>query len=171
MDGTDRRAERLEELLPMVMRAVHRSDENDPLAELPIVQLRVLRVLESGSRTLSDLAHEMGMSLSGLSQVTHRMEMAGLLDRTEDEHDRRVRHVTVSAHAEELMRVRRACRTKRVAEVLRTMSESDQKNTLDALEVFLKAARSVPGKGPNSVSVLDDIERPLPIDGKGADER
>ena len=87
---------RLEALLPKVMRALFNPDPTDPLIELPMAQLRMVRLLTNRDYTVSDLSEEFNLSMSACTQMVNRLETMGLVARRGDEGDRRIRHVGLS---------------------------------------------------------------------------
>ena len=62
----------LTDLLPRLMRAMFTLDDSDPTMELPVAQLRVCTLLDPGPRTISDLAKELGITVSAVTQLADR---------------------------------------------------------------------------------------------------
>ena len=129
---------RLEAMLPKVM-AVFRYDGNDPLAQVPVGQLRLLRSLFAGPRTATDLAGELGLSPSALTQMTQRLMRAGLVLKRDDPLDGRLRWLDLSDGARRLMERRRASRANALAKVLAEMSDDRIEVLLGVLEDLLPA--------------------------------
>lgn len=137
------RAMRIEAIMPVVMRALFPADHLDPLAGVPLNQLRLLRLLDGHSLTLTEATRELGTSISALTQLVDRLEESGLIERSCDAHDRRVKHLRLSPLGAERMAIRRELRATRAAEVLQHMSETDQLALMEALESLLAASRHV----------------------------
>lgn len=65
-------AKRMTELLMSLMRDIFAVD--DQASELPMRQLRVCAMLYEGSRSMSSLSRELGVSLSAMTQIADRLE-------------------------------------------------------------------------------------------------
>lgn len=107
----------LETLFPRVWRKVFPTLEKDPLGSLPVAQLRVVRVLNEGSKTVSELAGELQMSVSAVTHVLGRLEEKGIVVRQVSGDDRRRRLLELSAEAREAFDERKSCRVQRLAEI------------------------------------------------------
>ena len=53
---------------------------------------------------ISDLSDHMEITAAAASQMVEKLVQTGLLDRTEDPHDRRAKHVTLSDKGRELIK-------------------------------------------------------------------
>ena len=95
-------AERLEHLLPLLLRSIFRLEETNPLSELPVAQLRMLRAVEAHPSTVGELAEDLGVSISAVSQILHRLVELGYIHIVADEADRRQRHVRLTPLSQEL---------------------------------------------------------------------
>ena len=136
-------AEALERLLPQVMRGLFHHATDDPLAELPVTQLRVLRLLSEASQTPSRLGQVLGMSPSATTQIINRLEASGWVVRIGDAHDRRVRHLELSESGAARMHARRARRVAAASGVLAHFP-ADERTQLLALLTKLKAVAAPP---------------------------
>ncbi len=126
-------------LLPSISRQIARTGEADPASELPVAQLRVCAILREGSHPMTTLAHELGITLSALTQLVDRLEHAGLVARTADENDRRVKQLQLTPYAVEIFARRKAARIQRAAHALATMGEEKQLLVLETLHLLLNA--------------------------------
>ncbi len=140
-DSTLAQAEALEELLPDVVRALFPPSGDDPFSDLPLGQLRVLRLLWKSPRTPSELAKTLEISASAIAQVLSRLEAADLVLAESNEHDRRSKTVELSEHGRCLMRQRREARARRAAETLRNIDEADRSALIAALERLVSSCR------------------------------
>jgi DNA-binding MarR family transcriptional regulator len=113
---------------------------DDQAAELPLRQLRVCMALHEGARTMSDLSRELGVSLSAMTQIADRLERAGIVKRTFEGSDRRVRCLQLTPRGKTMMREREESRIQRVSAVVETLTEQARNEVLTALQVLLDAS-------------------------------
>jgi DNA-binding MarR family transcriptional regulator len=130
-------AEEIEKLMPKVMRSLFHHSPEDPLADFPVGQLRVLRLISEGVQTPSEIGHAFAMSPSAVSQILNRLHVAGLIERTGDSHDRRVRNLQLTESGERLIQARQAQRIETATHVLREMEVSDRDQLIGLLEKLL----------------------------------
>ncbi|HVT13731.1 MAG TPA: MarR family transcriptional regulator [Fimbriimonadaceae bacterium] len=124
----------LESLLPLVMTALFRPDEGDPLRHHSVGQVRLLRALLKGSRTATDLSTSLGLSPSSLTQMAGRMIRAGLVKKELDEQDRRVRQLSLTQAGRELMETRRDRRAHSATLILEKMEPQRYRELIALLE-------------------------------------
>ena len=129
-------------LLPRITRQIARTGEGDPASELPVAQLRVCAILRDGARHMTALAHELGITLSALTQLVDRLEHAGLVARTADESDRRVKLLQLTPHAVEIFGRRKAARIQRAAHALEYLDDSMRIQVLETLHLLLNALQN-----------------------------
>ncbi len=158
MDTLEERAEKLEALLPRVMRALYCSHDDDPLNEIPLAQLRVIRVLYTGGRTISELATELSHSVSSATQIVHRLEESGMVERSKGE-DKRVRHLALTAEGRRLMDERKQRRVKRAISILMEMSSEDQRGVIEGLEKLIEARCRITHHDPEPLLLTSDWEK------------
>jgi DNA-binding MarR family transcriptional regulator len=139
-------------LLPRLTRQLSRTGQDDPLADLPVAQFRVIIVLIDGSRAMSELSQELGVSLSAITQTADRLARVGLVERMAEVGDRRVRRLCLTPHAETLMRARREARVTRVARALATLPAPERVSLHAALAAFHAACVATGGEGESSSS-------------------
>ena len=138
-------AAQLERVLPAVMRHLFSTDMAQPLAELPLAQMRLCVLLQNeGRRTMSQIGDELAISVSAVTQVADRLERAQLVERLPDVGgDRRTRFLQLTAHGKLLMEARSEARLHRAASALRRLSSEQRRAVLDALEVLRDTSRAV----------------------------
>jgi DNA-binding MarR family transcriptional regulator len=112
---------------------------DDQAAELPLRQLRVCMALHEEPRSMTALGRELGMSLSAMTQIADRLERAGLVKRSLEGTDRRVRCLQLTPRGQKMMKLREQIRIQRVSGVVRTMSQHARNEVLSALQVLLTA--------------------------------
>jgi DNA-binding MarR family transcriptional regulator len=114
---------------------------DDRAADLPLRQLRVCMLLHEGARTMSALSRDLSVSLSAMTQIADRLEKAGIVKRSFEGSDRRVRCLQLTTRGQNMMREREQTRIHRVSAVVETMSEKSRKDVLSAFQVLLDASR------------------------------
>jgi DNA-binding MarR family transcriptional regulator len=139
-------AARLEQMMPRVMRRLFASEGEPPVDELPIAQLRVCSVLQSGPRTMTSLGEELGTSLSAVTQIADRLERADLIERVCGRDDRRQKTLRLTASGTRLMQQRRARRVERAAAALGRLSPVERARVLEAFQALLESALLAPSE-------------------------
>jgi DNA-binding MarR family transcriptional regulator len=105
-----------------------------PPADLSLTAASTLRNLElNGPRRITDLGSAEGVSQPAMTQLVSRLERDGLAERTTDPTDGRVVLVRVTTAGTELLRRRRERRVKRLAQLLSTLPEEDERLITAAL--------------------------------------
>ncbi|HWD41674.1 MAG TPA: MarR family transcriptional regulator [Fimbriimonas sp.] len=161
MDSQIDRAARIECLLPRLMRLIYRSTEDTMLVQLPLAQIRIVRLLYAGSRTVTSLGEELGLTASAVTQMANRLQDAGLVARVEDSEDRRVKHLALTEKAQELMKARQDRRVGRMNAVLDHISKERQVAIVEALEDMLQAGGELPFTEP--LSFVAEVEQAVPL--------
>lgn len=129
----------LEALLPKAMAVLFPSKEEDPLRHHSIGQVRLMRALLEGSQTAGDLSAKLGLSPSSLTQMAGRMIRAGLIRKSSDDHDRRVRKLSLTASGRMLMEHRRGTRARTAADALSQMSEAKRQQFIQLVAEIASA--------------------------------
>jgi DNA-binding MarR family transcriptional regulator len=137
-----RQAALLEQLLPQLMRHLFALDPEHPAMELPLAQLRVCTILQSGPRSISALGEELDTSVSAVTQIADRLERAGFVERVAEPDDRRMKKLQLTPHGAEVMRSRREARVRRAQQALATLSPESREAALHAVRVLLDAGRA-----------------------------
>jgi DNA-binding MarR family transcriptional regulator len=115
---------RLQTVLERLFAALRR----DSSAELSLTAASTLRNLElNGPRRITDLGAEEGVSQPAMTQLVSRLERDGLAERTTDPADGRVVLVRATRAGTELLLRRRELRAKRLAELLSTLPQEDER--------------------------------------------
>jgi DNA-binding MarR family transcriptional regulator len=131
-------AQTINSLLPVLMRRLSAFDD-DPVAELPLAQLRVCSILTEGARPMSALGRELGISLSAVTQIADRLERTGLVRRVAAGNDRRIKHLQLTEQGEKIMYHREEERVNRVRAVLEHLPPEARQNVLASLETLMHA--------------------------------
>ncbi len=138
----EEQARRLEAILPLILRTIYPPREDDPFAELPLMQLRVIRSLSVGERTMSDVAEELGMSASRLAHLVARLESVGLVVKNCHPEDRRVKFLCLSEVGRVQMQTHQSLRANRATEILSQIPPSRRALVMESLEDLYHHAKS-----------------------------
>ena len=164
MDETTKdRAVRVEGLMPRVQRTLFKQDANDPLVEIPVGQMRMMRLLAQKAWTPSHLGEELGLSVSAVTQMANRLDSIGYVERIEDPTDRRVKHLTLTPLGKEMMSRRQARRVQRLESVLANMPEERQVEFIRLLEELIDASTLASEFVDNSIYMEAEVEQKLPL--------
>jgi DNA-binding MarR family transcriptional regulator len=127
--------------------AIRAMDEYD----LSVAQMATLMLLDAeGGSTVSDLAADLGRSLSATSRLLDQLVRRGLVRRQEDEHDRRVKRVRLDRRGQELIgRVQRQ-RAEAQLSVMAALSAADRADVMRAMTLLAEAARRRESQRPAS---------------------
>ena len=141
----------LESALPRIMRRTFTLPINDPGAELPVAQMRTCSfLLYAGATPVTELADELGISVSAATQISDRLEKTGYVERVADSCDRRVKLISLTQHGKDLMQQRRDRRVHRLAEVLGMMAPETRDELLGSVGALLDASLSLPANSPGT---------------------
>lgn len=154
------RAERIEGLLPRIMRMLYRTTEDSLLSELPLAQMRIVRLLYSGSSTVTSLGEELGLTSSAITQLLNRLQEIGFVERVEDPADRRVKHVALTELARARMRARQERRIGRMQIALERLSPERQCEILEAIEALALAGGEM--NDVETLSYVAELEQSIP---------
>ena len=134
---------RLEALMPRLMRVLLPLPDNDPLGGIPLGQLRLMRVLENGPRVAAEVATELGLSASSLSQMVARLEEAGLIHRASSPEDKRHRTLRLTDEAQCRMAERRQIRARHAETALAKLPPNEREALLRAIETLVEEESGV----------------------------
>ncbi len=143
-------AKRMTELLMSLMRDIFAVDVQ--ASELPMRQLRVCAMLYEGSRSMSSLSRELGVSLSAMTQIADRLERAHLVKRAFEGTDRRVRCLQLTPRAQRIMRLRENSRIQRASAALEQLTPEEQANVLTTLQALRAACCATLSKSKDSAT-------------------
>lgn len=98
-------------------------------------QKRILMILKkSESMTQKDLTERLGIQPGSASEILLKLENAGLITRTRNEHDRRTTDICLTDSGRELAEEALAQRKKRHEEMFSCLSEKEKQELLSLLE-------------------------------------
>ncbi len=133
-------AQKIECLLPKLLRRLFTLEHNHPVAELPLAQLRVCMVLSGGPKAMSVLSEELGISVSAITQIADRLEKVNMVERTCEVDDRRTKKLGLTVKGQELMNSRRMTRIERVTKALEYLEPYQREQFVDSLRFMLEVA-------------------------------
>jgi DNA-binding MarR family transcriptional regulator len=107
--------------------------------ELTLSQLRALFVLAfiDHPPALSELAHEVGLSVAATGRVVDALVRTDLVSRREDEADRRVKRLALTAHGDEILAQIAAARREGLRQFVESLDDA-------AREQFSRAFSLIP---------------------------
>src|SRR3954470_10363662 len=139
---------RLASELAAVVTYIHRRCAGDMLEivgslELSISQVKALHLLDLvGPRTLGELAGQIHLSPAATGRAVDDMHRMGLVERSEDAADRRVRHVRITTGGTELLGRIADSRMAVLEELVGSLDEADQAALSTALAPLLARAET-----------------------------
>jgi DNA-binding MarR family transcriptional regulator len=144
--STRHTAERLETLLQRVFRAAG-TDYLQAIegTGLSLTQVKALSVLNTcgasgeGPIPVNDMAARLGLSLPTASRALDGLARKGLVKRSEDDHDRRVRRLAVTPKGARLINELIALRTAGLARYLGQLPAEDREAVDAAIDTILEA--------------------------------
>lgn len=139
----EQQARRLESILPLILRTIYPPREDDPFAELPLMQLRVIRALTSGPKSMSDVAEELHMSASRLAHLVSRLEASELVRKHCQPEDRRVKVVGLTEQGAAQMQIHQDLRSGRAADILTSLPCEEREALMQSLENLYRQARTI----------------------------
>jgi DNA-binding MarR family transcriptional regulator len=104
-------------------------------ADVTLTQVKLMHVLDrpEPDRTLKDLAEEMSFSLAGASRSIDALHQRGLVERREDEKDRRMKRVRITPKGQEVLRNLNEMRVALLQQFVETIPETERRRFLDVL--------------------------------------
>jgi DNA-binding MarR family transcriptional regulator len=146
-------AARIELTLPRVTRRMFTLAINHPSGDLPIAQMRTCSyLLTAGPCPITEIADELGVTVSAATQIADRLERTGLVSRECKPDDRRVKLLSLTEEGLQLMAQRRERRISRVALVLSRLEPDQRALIMDAFDLLLEASSSLPKPQPGLMS-------------------
>jgi MarR family transcriptional regulator, organic hydroperoxide resistance regulator len=103
----------------------------------------LMRLNYRGGCGISNISEHMDISTAAASQLVDKLVQAGLLERTEDPHDRRARQVTLSPKGREFIAQGIEQRYRWVDEMAPKLSLEEQAQITDALNIMIRAAEEL----------------------------
>jgi DNA-binding MarR family transcriptional regulator len=92
---------------------------------------------------ISDLSDHMEITAAAASQMVEKLVQTGLLDRTEDPHDRRAKHVTLSVKGRELIESSINERFRWVDELVVNLQADEREQVGQAITILTEATQKM----------------------------
>ncbi len=162
MAKTKLNAERIESLLPQIMRSLFQPSEEDPISDLPLAQLRLMRILHHASYSGTEISAELNISASAFCQLSHRLEEAGLLTSQVDGTDRRVKRHSLTEKGQAFMDQRQRDRVSKAQAVLETLAPEEQSQVMKSLELLMTACSRLHPSQPAEEDLKITLEMQVP---------
>jgi DNA-binding MarR family transcriptional regulator len=106
----------------------------------------LMRLYHSGACGVSDIGEAVGISNAAASQMVDRLVQMGLLERTENPDDRRVKHLTLTAHGCTLVEKGVEARSHWMEGLAEALTERQQEEIVSALALLIEAAHKLETK-------------------------
>jgi len=109
-------------------------------ADVTLTQVKLLHTIDDSDDDLSlkDLAERMSFSLAGVSRSIDALHQRGLVERREDEKDRRMKRVRITPEGSDLMRGLTEMRLNLLAQFVDTIPDPQRRELLDALSPIVE---------------------------------
>lgn len=92
---------------------------------------------------VSDIGEHLGVTSAAASQMIDRMVQQGLLERTEDTNDRRVKQISVTEKSRQLIEKSIAARQKWMEDLTTVLSPAEQEQIIQSLTLLTRSARQL----------------------------
>jgi DNA-binding MarR family transcriptional regulator len=128
-------------------------DRSDPLfaSQLTMPQLKILLLLyRMGDTSGRELAGLLGVSLATMSGMVDRLVAHDLVTRAEDQHDRRVRRITLSGTGKEMIGNIITAGAEKQARLLRRLTDTELRTVADAMQAMIRVAAQDAEADPSS---------------------
>lgn len=99
----------------------------------------LMQLHHKGQCGVSDISERMDISNAAASQLVEKLVQAGLLERTEDPHDRRAKQLSLTERGRTLLEKGLRQRGRWLAEVTASLEEADQRKISEALGLLIRA--------------------------------
>jgi DNA-binding MarR family transcriptional regulator len=107
---------------------------------LPVSQLGALFHISKGNCGVSDVGDDLGISSAAASQMLERMVQQGLVSRTEDPCDRRVKQIVLTAKGEQVLQGSLQAGKGWLDELAASLSPAEQEQVAAALTIMIAKA-------------------------------
>jgi DNA-binding MarR family transcriptional regulator len=93
---------------------------------------------------LTDVANRLGITTAATSQLVDKLVQSQMVERTEDEHDRRVKQLTLTAKGREWVEQAMQARMKWTASMAENLSSEQRAAAMRSLDDMMSALRGLP---------------------------
>jgi DNA-binding MarR family transcriptional regulator len=140
-------------LLRMARALIFRMDEQTPLVDLPISQIRCLNAISHvEGRKMKEIALLLHVQMPALSQIVDRLVKRGLVERRDDPEDRRVIRLHLTDTARQLIADERALRLNHVRDAIARLDDATvQRLILDVAALAKAGEQAAPPRTQKSL--------------------
>lgn len=118
---------------------------------LSMSQLSTLfRLYHRGMCDVTDVGEHLGVTNAAASQMVDKLVQLGLLERSEDPHDRRVKQLALTPKGKGLVQASMKSRKSWMGELTTTLSHEDQQAIVKALTLLTDAALALEPSSPQA---------------------
>jgi DNA-binding MarR family transcriptional regulator len=103
----------------------------------------LMRLYHCGAEGVTDIGEHLGITPAASSQLVERLVQQGLLERTEDPHDRRYKQVTLTTRGKSLIESGIEARRKWMEQMTTQLTPEEQRMIIVALTLLTNAARQM----------------------------
>jgi DNA-binding MarR family transcriptional regulator len=93
-----------------------------------------------GNCAVSDIGEELGITNAAASQMLERLVQMGLIQRTEDPHDRRYKQIVLTEQGRQVIQESIDARRSWFASLADTLSDSEKEQIVSALNILVETA-------------------------------
>lgn len=101
----------------------------------------LFRVFHHGSTPVSEIGEELGVTNAAASQMLDKLVQQGLIFRSEDPSDRRVKQIALTGKGRQVVRESIQARQAWVQELAATLSPDEREQVVSALDILILKAR------------------------------
>lgn len=105
---------------------------------LSMSQMGAMFRIRHGSSGVSDIGDDLGVTSAAASQMLERMVQLGLIVRSEDPIDRRVKHLVLTSKGEEILHEGEQARQKWIEELADLMTVEEKEQALGVLKILVE---------------------------------
>ncbi len=110
---------------------------------LSISQVGAMFEITRGSNNVSDVGDALGISIAAASQMLERLVQLGLVTRTEDPQDRRVKNLVVTEKGRRVMRESNEARQGWLVELVSSLSPAEKQQVAAAVDILIDKTRQL----------------------------
>ncbi len=111
---------------------------------LSVTQIAALfQIRRKGTSSVSDIGDELQVTNPAASQLLERLVQQGLVARTEDPIDRRLKQIALTKRGESLLREGVQARQKWLEELAKSMQPDEQAQVVAALNILIERAQEL----------------------------
>jgi DNA-binding MarR family transcriptional regulator len=116
---------------------------NSKVTGLSMPQLGAMMRIHHGAGSVSTLGEELGVTSAAASQMLERLVQQGLILRTENPNDRRVKKIMLSDKGHQALHESFETRQQWMGNLARTLSESEKAQVTAALNILIDKAQQL----------------------------